>query len=67
LSLGYSLPKAWLSKVGLSDTRFYFSAENPFYWTKSELRKFNMKADWSGDVQTYPALRTLVLGVNIGF
>jgi hypothetical protein len=67
LSLGYTLPKAWLSKVHLSDTRVYVSAENPFYWTKSELRDFNMKADWSGDVQTYPALRTLVVGVNIGF
>ncbi|MCW3110233.1 MAG: hypothetical protein JWQ09_4739, partial [Segetibacter sp.] len=67
LSLGYTLPKSLLSRIHLSNSRIYFSGENLFYWTKSELRKFNMKADWSGDTQTYPALRTLVLGINIGF
>ncbi len=67
LSIGYTIPKSALARVHLSDARIYFSGENLFYWTKSELRKFNMKPDWAGDVQTYPALRTLVFGINVGF
>ncbi|MGI8634324.1 MAG: SusC/RagA family protein, partial [Segetibacter sp.] len=67
LSIGYTIPKSALARVHLSDARIYFSGENLFYWTKSELRKFNMKPDWAGDVQTYPALRILVFGINVGF
>jgi TonB-linked SusC/RagA family outer membrane protein len=67
LSLGYTVPKSALAPVHLSEARIYFSAENLFYWTKSELRKFNMKPDWSGDFQTYPAIRTFVLGLNLSF
>ncbi|HEY1006400.1 MAG TPA: SusC/RagA family TonB-linked outer membrane protein, partial [Sphingobacteriaceae bacterium] len=67
LTIGYTVPPKVLSKVRLSNARVYFSGENVMYWTASEMRKFNMKPDWSGDAQTYPALRTLVMGVNIGF
>jgi len=67
LSLGYTFPETWLSKVKLTNARVYFSGENMFYWTASEMRKFNMKPDWSGDAQAYPATRTFVMGLNIGF
>ncbi|MEO6257901.1 MAG: TonB-dependent receptor [Ginsengibacter sp.] len=66
LSLGYTIPPSLLSRVSIANARVYFSGENLLYWTKSELRKFNMRANWYGDVQTYPAVRTLVLGINIG-
>jgi TonB-linked SusC/RagA family outer membrane protein len=66
LSLGYTLPNSFLEKIKISNARVYFSGENLFYWTKSELREFNMKADWSGEVGTYPATRAFVIGLNIG-
>lgn len=66
LSLGYTIPGALLSRAHINDARIYFSGNNLLYWTKSELREFNMKADWSGDAGTYPALRSLVVGINIG-
>lgn len=67
VSLGYTIPKKFLETYKISNARVYLSADNLFYWTKSELRDFNMKADWAGDVETYPALRTIIVGINIGF
>lgn len=66
LSLGFTLTNTFLEKIKIANARVYFSGENLFYWTKSELRQFNMKADWAGDVGTYPATRTFVIGLNIG-
>lgn len=68
ITVGYSLPKAWLSKVHISTINLFVSGKNLWYWTKSELRKFNMRPDWtSGNALTYPALRTIVLGLNVDF
>ncbi len=67
VSLGYSIPRSALDQLHLSNARIYLSAMNLFYWTKSEVRKFNMKPDWAEDTLTYPAVRTVVAGVNIGF
>ncbi|MFA5819561.1 MAG: SusC/RagA family TonB-linked outer membrane protein [Bacteroidales bacterium] len=68
LSLGYTLPQSLVNKIKVSKTRVYLQAYNPFYWTKSELSKFNMKPDWSGtNVSTYHATRTIVLGINLNF
>jgi TonB-linked SusC/RagA family outer membrane protein len=77
-SFGYSLPKSILTKIKISSARVYFTTENPFYWTASELRKFNMKPDFAPtrgttditdtySTGTYPATRTFVLGVNLVF
>jgi TonB-linked SusC/RagA family outer membrane protein len=67
MSLGYSFSKRSLDKLHLSNARIYLSGQNMFYWTKSELRDFNMKADWNGNTQTYPAVRTFIAGINLGF
>ena len=67
LSLGYTLPKLLLNKTFLSSVRVYFSGENLLYWTKSEMRKFNMNPEWSDDAELMPAIRTLVAGINVSF
>lgn len=67
LSLGYKIPRSILDQTFLSSARVYFSGENLWYWTKSEMREFNMEPEWSGDAGTYPAVRTLVLGINVTF
>jgi TonB-linked SusC/RagA family outer membrane protein len=67
-ALGYTIPKAWLAKIHFNNARIYFSGENLWYWTKSELRDFNMKPDFAGNTTlTYPSTRTVIMGVNIGF
>lgn len=67
-SLGYSFPKKILDDLGIiSNLRIYLSAENLAYWTKSELRKFNMKADFPDNVTAYPEVRTFITGINLSF
>jgi TonB-linked SusC/RagA family outer membrane protein len=68
LSIGYSLPQQLINKIQVTKARVYLQAQNPFYWTKSELSKFNMKADFAGtSVPTWHATRTVVLGVTLNF
>ena len=34
INLGYTLPKSWISKIGLSSLRVYVSGDNLCYWSK---------------------------------
>lgn len=70
ITLGYSLPKAWLSTVGIEKVRCYMTAMNPVIWQ-----------DYSGytpelpggtlnsgiELNAYPTAATYLLGVNITF
>lgn len=67
LSLGYQIPQSLLQRINVKRANVYLSGENLMYWTKSEVRDFNMKPDWAGDNLRYPATRTLALGINIDF
>lgn len=68
ISLGYTIPKSVLGGLPISNLNVYVSAKDLWYWTKSELSQFHMKPDWtSGEVGTYPALRTIIFGVNVDF
>ena len=67
LSVGYTIPTSLIDKLPVSKARVYILGDNLLYWTKSELREFNMKPDFAEDVLPYPALRTLIAGINISF
>ncbi|MDF9798876.1 TonB-linked SusC/RagA family outer membrane protein [Catalinimonas alkaloidigena] len=67
LSLGYTLPEGLLNILPISNARIYLLGDNLLYWTKSELREFNMKPDFSEDITPYPAIRTFIVGVNLSF
>jgi hypothetical protein len=68
LNIGYALPQQLINRIQVTKARVYLQAQNPFYWTKSELSKFNMKADFAGtSVPTWHATRTVVLGVTLNF
>ena len=76
VSLGYRFPDTVIDKLPFSNIRLYISGENLAYWTKSEMSEFNMKADLAGtipdggvsrSIASYPATRTLILGVNLQF
>ncbi|SDE84065.1 TonB-linked outer membrane protein, SusC/RagA family [Pricia antarctica] len=76
VSLGYRFPASVLDRLPLTNLRLYLSGENLAYWTKSELREFNMKGDLAGtvpdgggtrEISPYPATRTVILGINLQF
>lgn len=74
LQVGYSLPKQWISKVGLSNLRLYFSGENLFTITGLTdgidpetigSGYGNWGGGSSGSNKTYPLSRTFSAGLSI--
>ena len=71
ITLGYTLPKKWTKKVGISKARFYVSASNLFIITKYS--GYDPEVDiqtglTSGmDYNRYPRSRSFVFGTNITF
>jgi TonB-linked SusC/RagA family outer membrane protein len=73
ITLGYRLPDAILKSIMLKTARFYLTAQNPFLFTKYS--GYNPEANLSGsnpitvgvDQGSYPAARTFIFGVNVGF
>lgn len=64
IELGYTLPSHITDKVKLSDTRFYVSGNNLFYFSKFKL--------WDPELDTtnglkYPPMRSILLGVVVNF
>ncbi|UOQ51088.1 SusC/RagA family TonB-linked outer membrane protein [Hymenobacter cellulosivorans] len=61
-TVSYSLPAGLTSRMGLSSVKAYLVAVNAvnFY------NPYNYKA-YSGAYDTYPVLRSLSLGINVGF
>lgn len=73
LTLGYSLPNEWISKIKATRFRLYVTANNVFVWTKysgldpevSTRRKTPLTP--GVDYSPYPKSRLYVFGINIGF
>ena len=77
LTLGYTLPQTWTSKVGISRFRIYARAENLITWTKywgfdpeiganfdNNSQKHN--TEHTGiDYGVYPQSRTFTIGFNV--
>lgn len=69
--LGYSLPKRWLSTVGMSRARLYVSGTN--LWTKQAYSGFtpefpNDSVFKAGiDYLNYPMAKTVLFGLNVSF
>lgn len=73
ISLGYSLPKGILRKVGLSNVRAYVSVLNPFMFTNyiGYNPEVNSRPDSAlnpgEDYGSYPLARTYTFGLNMTF
>lgn len=73
LTFGYTLPQAWLKKIGISNLRFYATAYNVFCLTNysgfdpevSTMRKTNLTP--GVDYSAYPKSRQFVIGLNLNF
>jgi len=67
LTIGFSAPKAFLSKYGVSKARLYFSASNLLTWKSKDLFVDpEMPVSGCCTFET-PALRTFTFGVELGF
>lgn len=66
ITLGYTLPKDLLKKVGIQKARVYFTADNPFIFTKSKYLK-NYDPEKGGNDDSAPLSKQFVLGVNVSF
>lgn len=69
VTIGYTLPKSILSKVGMSSVRVYASADNPFYISakKGVDPSMSILGGFEVGQYVYPNMRTFSLGVNINF
>ena len=73
LTLGYTLPKNWLTKVHVDKIRLYLTATNLFTitgysWFDPEVNAFGSDASRRGvDVYSYPSSRTFSLGMKVDF
>lgn len=73
LTLGYTAPQMFISKLGVSKLRFYLTASNVFVWTKysgsdpevSTRRKTPLTP--GVDSSPYPRSRQMVFGMNLNF
>lgn len=77
ITLGYTLPKLWVKKAFIENARVYFSAQNPFTFTKYKgynpevsnpaLTKTSEATRSGEDYGVYPLARTFTVGVNLTF
>ncbi len=67
ISVGYTLPKKWTSKIGLQKLRIYFAADNVAFWSKR--KGFDPRQSWDGSTsaQIYAPIRTLSGGLTLQF
>lgn len=66
ISFGYTLPKNLVKKVNMENVRFYFTANNPFVFTKCDYLK-NYDPEKGGDDDSTPMSKQYVFGVNVSF
>lgn len=66
ITLGYSLPKGFVNKLGISNLRLYLSGENLFTWTKLKTDYMDPESvmdDPTG--RSYPTGKTYSFGIDI--
>lgn len=72
ITLGYNFPKKLISGLNLSSLRLYFSAHNPFTFTKysgynPEVSNYSNPLTPGIDYGTYPVSKSFVFGLNVKF
>ena len=65
ITLGYTLPKSLMSRIGLSNFRIYGTVYNSLIFTKSHLLKGVDPETEASD--SFPLYKQLVFGVNVSF
>ena len=68
VQVGYTLPKAWTSKMSIESLRVYVSGDNllTFSGISDVFDPETLGSDW-GDGKLYPLQRTISVGLNVNF
>ncbi|MDE6239389.1 MAG: TonB-dependent receptor [Muribaculaceae bacterium] len=62
--IGYTFPKKWFEKAGISNVRLYVSGNNLLTWSKFKLWDPELE---SVNGQKYPQMRSGAVGLNVNF
>lgn len=62
--LGYTFPKKWFTKAGISNVRLYVSGNNLLTFSKFKLWDPELE---SVNGEKYPQMRTVAVGLNVNF
>ena len=62
--IGYTFPKKWFGKTGISNVRLYVSGNNLLTFSKFKLWDPELE---STNGEKYPQMRTLAVGLNVNF
>lgn len=65
ITLGYTLPKKFIKKIGLENVRVYGTITNPFVFAKSDLLE-DYDPEMAGSLD-YPLTKQMVFGINVSF
>jgi hypothetical protein len=70
--LGYTLPKAWLQKVKISNARFYCTLNNVYTFTgydgyDPEVSATSSLLTAGVDNSSFPRAKSYVIGLNLSF
>lgn len=65
ITLGYTVPRKVLKKIGMSRLRVYGTITNPFIWRKSDMLKGMDPENNASD--RFPLYKTIVFGINASF
>lgn len=67
ISLGYTLPKTWLAKVGINSVRVFAVADNVSLWSKRQ--GLDPRQSWDGSTrgEAYSPIRTISGGISFSF
>ncbi|MDE5555752.1 MAG: TonB-dependent receptor [Muribaculaceae bacterium] len=62
--IGYTFPKKWFAKAGITNVRVYVSGNNLLTWSKFKLWDPELE---SSNGEKYPQMRTGAVGLNVNF
>ena len=66
ISVGYTLPKNWIAKLGCESLRVYFVADNVALL--SARKGYDPRTNWNGESNyNYSALRSISGGITMKF
>jgi TonB-linked SusC/RagA family outer membrane protein len=74
ITLGYSLPRQWMSRMKISSARVYVSVQNLATWTKYPMynpeasqNAYNDPLTPGSDMDVYPLAKTFSAGISLQF
>ncbi len=65
ITVAYTLPKKWLTPVGISSCRLNLTCQNALNFVSPHIE--DAWSSWGGNYGYYPNLRKITLGVNVSF